>query len=275
MERNVFKKLCRIAYETAGINLKEGKETLVAARVAKRLRALGLASERDYLKYLESDASGKELVCFLDAITTNYTRFMREPDHFDTLSKMVSSGSLPARHRFHIWCAAAATGEEPYTIAITLLDAPGGRDLDFKILATDISTRALKAAIAGSYEEGVVEPLSRTQRTKYLHREENARYLVRPEVKGRIVFRRLNLAKPPFPMKGPLDVVFCRNVMIYFDQAIRQTLVAEIERLLVPGGILFIGHSETLSGITTGLRAVRPSVYRKPAAAASRETEAA
>ncbi len=269
METTVFRELCAIARREAGINLKEGKEALVSARVEKRIRALGLPGERAYLDYLKRDHSGGELTRFLDVISTNFTKFMREPDHFEDLAAWGRSVTLEGERKIRIWCAAAATGEEPYSIAVTLLETLGAKAADLKILATDISTSALKRAVAGRYRPGSVAALPQRIRKKYFVRKEGGGesdvYEVKGNVKEKVVFRRLNLAKPPFPMRGPMDVVFCRNVMIYFDREIRARLVAEIERLLRPGGILFIGHSETLTGIETGLEAERPSVYRKPA----------
>lgn len=270
MEQKVFDQLSSIAHREAGIYLAAGKEALVASRVAKRLRVLGLNSEQEYLDYLRKDASGDELVSFLDAISTNFTSFMREADHFDLLTQWARQPAVQAHGKVRIWCAAAATGEEPYTIAITLLDAFEGRKADIKILATDISTKALNAAIAGHYSAAAVDSLATAQRAKYFEKsgskEDGATYTVRPEVKQLLLFRRLNLSTPPFPMRGSLDIVFCRNVMIYFNNDTRQGLISEIERLLVPEGMLFTGHSETLSSIKTGLTVVRPSVYRKPAA---------
>jgi chemotaxis protein methyltransferase CheR len=230
-----------------------------------------LTSEQEYLDYLSKDESGEELVSFLDAISTNFTSFMRERDHFEMLTQWAQQPSVQACGKVRLWCAAAATGEEPYTIAITLLDAFEGRKADIKILATDISTKALNAAIEGRYKDVAVDALSAAQRAKYFDKSGSkatgSTYTVRPEVKQLVLFRRLNLSTPPFPMRGPLDIVFCRNVMIYFDNDTRQGLVSEIERLLAPGGVLFTGHSETLSSIKTGFAAVRPSVYRKPAEA--------
>jgi len=267
MEAQVFEELCGIARQRAGIALKAGKEALVEARIGKRLRALGLPDEKAYLKHLQQDSSGDELICFLDAISTNYTSFLREHDHFDQLTAWAKSDAVRSRSRLRIWCAAAATGEEPYTIAITLSEALERHDVDFKILATDISTKALHTAIAGCYPKRTIEPLPHALRNRYLLPIAGAgaepTYEVCSAVKERIVFRRLNLSTPPFPMQGPLDVVFCRNVMIYFDQRTRQGLVSEIERLLRPGGILFTGHSETLTGIRTGLTVIKPSVYHK------------
>lgn len=266
MDTKTFNEFCAIAREEAGIDLKQGKESLIAARVAKRLRTLGLPSERAYLEHLRNDASGEELTCFLDVISTNYTSFMREPDHFDTLSKWARSDDIQRRDRLRVWCAAASSGEEPYSIAITLIETLCGRTVDIKILATDISTTVLEKAVDGRYEMAKLAPLSGAQRAKYFAKNGAAGvFEVRPEVKKLVVLRRLNLARPPFPMKGPLDIVFCRNVMIYFGRDTREKLIHEIERLLAPGGFLFTGHSETLAGIQTGLRMVRPSVYEKPA----------
>ncbi len=269
MNKALFGQLSRIAYDKGGILLKEGKETLVSARLGKRLRALGLSSVEDYLELLSGDDEGEELVQFLDAISTNFTSFMREPDHFDLLSEQFSKWHSAGQRRFRFWCAASSSGEEPYSIAITILDALDGRQgTDFKILATDISTKVLGLAAAGVYEEARLEPLSRLQRSKYFDKRKQpggaAAFEVKPLVKKCVVYKRLNLSVIPFPMAGPLDFVFCRNVMIYFDANIRQRVVGESERLLKPGGYLITGHSETLSGLKTGLEAIRPSIYRKP-----------
>ncbi len=271
MDSKVFAGLCAIARDGAGINLKEGKEALVSARVGKRLRKLGLSNEGAYLEYLRADTTGKEFMCFVDVISTNFTNFMREPEHFEMLAEIAAQHHAKRRASFRLWCAAAATGEEPYSLAITLENTLGARGVDYRILATDISTTALNTAVAGRYDEKTIAPLPRAHREKYLLRERangdgaTSTYTVCSALKERIVFRRLNLAKPPFPMRGPLNVVFCRNVMIYFDRDVRQGLISEAERLLAPGGTLFTGHSESLSGIRTKLQAIKPSVYRKPA----------
>jgi chemotaxis protein methyltransferase CheR len=269
MKPAVFKRFCDIAYDKAGISLKDGKETLVGARIGKRLRALGLGSPEEYLSYLESDDSGEEIVAFLDAISTNFTSFMREPDHFAHLGRFYRGAIAAGQRRFRLWSAACSSGEEPYTVALVLseIERELGVSPDAKILATDISTKVLSRASAGVYDSERVEPLSMQQRKQYfedLDRADEPRaFRVRPVLRERIVFKRLNLAFPPFPMSGPLDVVFCRNVMIYFDNKVRQALVGDIERLLRPGGLLLIGHSETLTGLSTSLRVMKPSVYLK------------
>lgn len=269
MNKELFRSLSKIAYDKGGIILKDGKESLVSARLGKRLRALGLSSAQEYLEVLERDEKGEELVQFLDVISTNFTSFMRERDHFELLTKEFSSRHASGQRRFRFWSAASSSGEEPYSIAITILDALDGRQgTDFKILATDISTKVLGMARAGVYDETRVEPLSKLQRSRYFEKRKRSdggtTFEVKPSVKECIVYKRLNLSVVPFPMQGPLDFIFCRNVMIYFDSNVRQRIVGEAERLLRPGGYFVIGHSETLSGLKSGLQAARPSVYRKP-----------
>jgi chemotaxis protein methyltransferase CheR len=264
MDTEIFRRFSRIAYEKAGISLKEGKEPLLAARVGRRVRALGLSSEDEYLELLQEDATGTELVSFLDVVSTNYTRFFRETDHFDALVAAMTRWVRAGREEFRIWSAASSTGEEPYSIAIAVLER--FPSVSFKILATDISTRVLTRASAGAYGAEAVDGISLSQRDTYFTRSSggaNAVYTVRPEVRGRVVFRRLNLSSTPFPMSGPFDVIFCRNVMIYFDNTVRQRLTLELERLLQPGGMLAIGHSETLTGIHCGLAREAPSVFTK------------
>ncbi|MCP4601415.1 MAG: methyltransferase domain-containing protein [Proteobacteria bacterium] len=271
METALFNKFCSIAYAKAGISLNEGKEALVTARVAKRQRVLKLGTPREYLHYLEEEKTGEELVYFLDSISTNFTNFMREKDHFNLLTKEVRQWIASGRQMIRLWCAASSSGEEPYSMAITILDTLDDKAMDFKILATDISTKVLNSAKKGVYDSKSVEPLTKAQRIKHFSRitprsADEALFEVKPEVKRHIVFKRLNLSTPPFPMQGPLDAVFCRNVMIYFDNRVRQGLISEIERLLQPGGFLVTGHSETLAGISSSFKMLRPSVYMKPMA---------
>lgn len=266
LDPRVFERLCAIAHERAGIHLKDGKQGLVAARIAKRMRALSIESPRRYLQHLEADDSGEELRRFLDAISTNYTFFFREPDHFEVLGAAVKRWVAEGHTRLRIWSAASSSGEEPYSIAFTVLEALGGRELDFQILATDISSRVLEHARAGIYTSDRIGSVPEGVRRRFLQtvRGRADAYQVRPEITERVHFRRLNLSAPPFPMKGPFDVVFCRNVLIYFDQAVRQRLITAIDGLLRPGGWLCIGHTETLTGIRHGLRLVRPSTFWKP-----------
>jgi chemotaxis protein methyltransferase CheR len=269
MELSLFRKFCSVAYEKAGINLGEGKESLVTARVGKRMRALNIDNHREYYEYLTSDKTGTELTAFLDAISTNFTHFLREIDHFELLAKEVLRRTAAGQRSLTFWSAASSSGEEPYSMAVTILDAMDGKEIPFRILATDISTKVLGNAITGIYEAAKVEPLSRAQRAKYfIHRkgEGGGVYEVKPEVKAHIMFKRINLSKPPFPMKGPFDMIFCRNVMIYFDREVRSRLINDLARLLAPDGLLVVGHSESLAGIGADLDTLSPSVYRRRAA---------
>jgi chemotaxis protein methyltransferase CheR len=266
MEQETFQAFQQLAYQKAGIFLRPGKAALVQARLARRLRELGLATEREYLDRLRSDG-GDELVLFLDAISTNFTKFFREPDHFDSLVQDVEAALSSGQARFRFWCAGCSSGEEPYTAAMVL--EPLLKSRDWKILATDISTRVLSRAAEAIYTDEEVGPIPDAVRARFLEpsgaADGQARYAIARRLRERVVFHRLNLANRPYPMTGPLDAVFCRNVMIYFDRPMRAGLVGQIERLLRSGAHLFIGHSETLNGIDTRLRSERPSVYRLPA----------
>lgn len=271
LDPQLFQRFCDIAYSKAGIKLRDGKEALVAARVAKRLRVLGLATPAEYLKLLEGDLDGGELVSFLDTISTNFTSFFRESTHFERLHEYLEHCLNAGRKRIRIWCAASSSGEEPYTIAMTAAEVLGSR-VDWRILATDISTKILTQAQQGIYSEPTLKDVPRHLRTKYFDPAPSARHhqphwQVNSELRNHVSFKRLNLAKPPFPMKGPLDVVFCRNVMIYFDEPVRRGLVSEIERLISDDGMVCVGHAETLSGIASRLVAVEPSVYQIPGTA--------
>jgi chemotaxis protein methyltransferase CheR len=268
MDASTFKDFQAIAYQKAGIFLREGKAALVQARLGKRLRELGLESEREYLELLHADGDGDdEVVLFLDAISTNFTKFFREPDHFDTLLESVKAARAAGQSKFRFWSAASSSGEEPYTIAMVL--DPVLRGCDWKLLATDISTRVLARAVAGVYSSDEVEGVSPALLSSCFDRRPPGqdgewRWEVKAKLKAHVVYRRLNLVTRPYAIKGPLDAIFCRNVMIYFDRPMRAGVVAEFERIIRPGCPLIIGHSETLNGITTRFRTERPSVYRLP-----------
>ena len=269
MEPQLFQRFVILAYEKAGISIKPGKEALVTARVAKRQRALSIPDPESYLQYLEQDRSGEELVRFLDVISTHFTSFFREPDHFELLREELARRLAAGERRLRLWSAASSTGEEPYTMAMTALGVEGAAQADVKILATDISVDTLRQAAEGRYAAPRLEPVPEALRRRFFIRQpgpsgpEGELWEVRPEVKALVTYRRLNLAEPPFPMKGPLDVIFCRNVLIYFDQPTRQRLVSAMEELLRPGGLLCIGHTETVSGLRCSLKMQRPSVFRR------------
>lgn len=263
-----FDEFRELVYQTSGITLGEGKESLVSARLGKRMRALGLPDFRAYLDWVRSAEGREERVHMLDAISTNVTSFFREPEHFDFIRERMAEWVGEGRRRFRFWSAACSSGEEPYTLAMTLAECGLPADADVRILATDISTRILEAAQAGLYPAAKLEGLPPGHAARYFQPAPGAGpglYAARPALKDRILFRHMNLSAPPFPMKGTLDVILVRNVMIYFDATVRRNLVAECHRLLRPGGYLLVGHAESLTGTTRDFQCLRPSIYAKNA----------
>lgn len=255
-----------LVYDVSGINLGKGKEALVSSRIGKRMRVAGLDDFKLYLRMVKQDPDGEEMVHLLDAISTNVTSFFREPVHFDFIAELFAEWLKKGQRRFRFWSAACSTGEEPYTLAMTLAEVLDGKDVDLKILATDLSTKVLDQAATGQYSEAKLAGVPVALRGKYFEREGvrgSQSYRIREDLRRWIVFRRFNLSTPPFPMQGPLDVILCRNVMIYFDNQVRQGLLSEVHRLLKPGGYLMVGHSESLNGIATDFTSVHPSVYIK------------
>ncbi|HVM60246.1 MAG TPA: protein-glutamate O-methyltransferase [Verrucomicrobiae bacterium] len=266
IDQRTFKKFCELIYEKAGIKLGPQKEALVSARVGKRMRSLGINEFDEYYQYVASDQTGGELVELLNAISTNVTHFFREERHFELLEQIIRKWAANGQTRFRVWCAASSTGEEPYSIAITLRESLD--DLrDVKILATDISTKVLATAREGVYEQKHVERLPSGMLARHFTTRRDPSkgkvFCVNEELKRLLTFARLNLAHPPFPMSGPFDVVFCRNVMIYFDNDVRRGLLSEAYRLLRPDGYLMVGHAESLSGMLSDFKSVEPSVYIK------------
>jgi len=266
MEIKIFDRFRQIVYEKAGISINANKIALVAARVGKRMRELSFTDEKEYLAYVLADEQGTEIVQLLDVISTNVTSFFRESNHFEVFGNLVADWFSHGQRKFTVWCAAASTGEEPYTIGMTMLDKLDHSQADIKILATDISTRVLAKCNSGCYPQQKVEPVPPQFRKRFFTPEKTDRgvhYSVKQELRDIIRFARLNLSQPPFPMHGPLDAVFCRNVMIYFDNDVRKKLLDDIYRLVKKGGYLFVGHAESLTGILSGFTAVMPSVYIK------------
>jgi chemotaxis protein methyltransferase CheR len=274
LDKRTFEKFATLIYDHVGIVLNEKKEALVSARLGKRMRSIGINDYKEYYEYVKNDESDEEIIELLNAISTNVTHFYREPRHFDLLGPIVREWEKRGQTRFRVWCAASSTGEEPYTIAITIKDAL--HDVrDVKILATDISTKVLDIAKKGVYEARHVEKIPRALLAKHFRREtgnskletggagSGVKYQVSDDMRRMIKFGRLNLMKTPYPMQGPLDIVFCRNVMIYFDNNGRKGFLAEAYRLLKPGGYLMVGHAESLSGILSNFKSVEPSVYVK------------
>ncbi len=266
MEKRMFDRLRAIIYENSGISLHDGKEALVSARLRKRMRVLGIHDYGEYVDRIFNDGDGAETVGLIDAISTNVTSFFREPVHFDFLGKVMSDWLKQGKSRFRFWSAACSSGEEAYSLAMTLLETVGDRPVDMRILATDISTQAVAKGRAGTYDEQKMSPVPPHLKARYFERSKSrsgVAYTATEALRKPVLFRRLNLSAPPFPMNGPMDAIFCRNVLIYFDQRTRRALLEEARRLLKKGGYLMVGHAESLTGTISDLKPVRPSIYVK------------
>ncbi len=265
-----FKAISSMVYDHCGINLHEGKRELVQARIAKRLRALGLSDVRSYMARLQSDESGAEFAELVDAISTNLTSFFRESSHFDFLVSTLLPRIIAAKkgggpRRIRVWSAGCSSGEEPYTLAMVLREHVPAGEWDIRILATDISRPVLATARKGVYDKQRVSGIPPALRNKYMlpRTVDGVQvYESAPSLKELIRFNHLNLMEP-WPFDGPFDFIFCRNVMIYFDKPTQQRLVQRYWDVLSPGGMLFTGHSESLTGIQHRFSYVQPTIYGK------------
>lgn len=265
MRARDFDRIRRLAYDHCGVDL-AGKQILVAARLGKKVRELGLSSFEEYCEHVQHDTSGGAFTAMIDALTTNHTSFFREIRHFDFLRDVILPG-LPASVPISIWSAACSSGEEPYSIAFGLIEALGAAAFSrVSITATDISTRVLKKAQDGLYPASTLTGLPATMLQSYLLKgtgEYADQCLVKREVRALIEFRQLNLLDDCSAV-GPFQVIFCRNVMIYFDQQTQQAVVNHLISRLAPGGYLLIGHAESLNGIDHPLKYVTSATYRMP-----------
>jgi chemotaxis protein methyltransferase CheR len=262
--------LARLIYDRAGITLHDGKKALVTARLQKRVRTGGFGSFAEYVKFIESDRSGDEVVLLLDAIATNHTSFFREPQHFEFLTQTIlPSLKTPGRRGLNVWSAACSSGEEPYTIGMALADVVPPEELaHVRILASDLSTKVLRAAREGVYKMDRVEGLPRELLRRHFEKGMGAQdglCRVSARIRQLVEFDRLNLLEIA-DLGRRFDVIFCRNVMIYFDRAVQQKVVSMLERHLAPNGWLLISHSESLNGIQHGLQWSAPAVYRRSGA---------
>jgi chemotaxis protein methyltransferase CheR len=264
-----FRSLVQLAREHAGIALSDSKRNLVYTRVSRRLRALGFTAFRQYRDYLAENAG--ELESFINAISTNLTKFFRESHHFDHFRSQVVkpflSGARRGDGRFRVWSAGCSTGEEPYTIAAVLRhEIPNGSRHDMRILATDIDTDVLSRAARGIYPVGGFDSVPRTYQDYFEPTSEGrGENLVASEaLRSLIVFRRLNLMDP-WPFHGKFDAIFCRNVMIYFDNPTKTALIDRFIQSIKPGGFLYIGHSESFHGAHAELELLGRTTYRRKA----------
>ncbi len=267
-----FTLLSKFIYDRCGIRLVPAKKTMLEARLQKRLRCLGLRSYQDYCDYLFSPkGSGREMVQMIDLVTTNKTDFFREPDHFDYLVNKVlpewgAKHSPNSGRKLSLWSAGCSTGEEPYTLAMVLSEYARQQRLNFQIMATDISTNVLEKAMLAVYEEEKVIPVPESMKKSYLLRsKERNSGLVRivPELREKVRFRHLNFMDSDYGISEPIDIIFCRNVIIYFDRQTQEEVLNRFYRQLTPGGYIFMGHSETLNGLDVPFVMVAPTIYRR------------
>lgn len=257
-----FRRVREMIHRRAGIALGEHKREMVYSRLARRLRAQGHEDFSGYLAQLESSEGAPEWEHFINALTTNLTAFFREPHHFPILADYVRQLGRPVS----IWCAAASTGEEPYSIAITLLEALGEKVGDSHVLATDIDTQVLARARSAIYPMERVEKVDPAYLRRYFLKGRGARAgmaRVRPEVAERVSFQPLNLLSSQWPLRQPFDAVFCRNVMIYFDKPTQAQVLERMASWIRPGGLLFAGHSENFTYITQAFKLIGQTVYER------------
>lgn len=265
-----FNLLSELIYTKFGINLPIQKKSLVSGRLNKSLKVLGLKSFSDYYAYLLSDSSGKALSNLINKISTNHTYFYREESHFKFLTKtalpdiknyLISKGSKDVR----VWSAGCSTGEESYTIALNMMEFFGESYSSWNagLLATDISGEVLDIAKKGIYSSERLKKLPEYILKKYFFKLKNGDWCVSDKLKKEILFKRFNLINTNFPFQNSFQIIFCRNVMIYFDLETRNKLIKNFHKLMIPGGYLFIGHSETLGREQTLFKYIQPAIYQK------------
>jgi len=262
-----FQLMADLIQDYSGIHLKPEKKTLMMGRLNSMFAELEMDSFRDFYNYVKNDKDGKVISELIDRMTTNHTYFMREPEHFKYfesevipyLKKQVKSRDL------RIWCAASSTGEEPYSLAMMLEDGLGSSypKWDKKLLATDISVNVLETAKKGMYAHERVTDIPRLWMMNYFDKVNNTGYKVKDKIRNQVIYRRFNLLEENFPFKKKFHVIFCRNVMIYFDADTKARLVSKFYNHMEPGGYLFIGHSESIDRSKTNFKYIKPAVYRK------------
>ena len=273
LSQELFAELGRFIYDTCGIKMPPTKKTMLEARLIKRMRSLGLESFQEYCRYLFSpEGEAKELVHMIDAVTTNKTDFFREPQHFEYLLNkaipdIIAGIGTGIRKTFMVWSAACSSGEEVYTLTMVLEEFARKRPgFKYMVLGTDISTKMLETAKAAIYDEERIIPVPMDLRQRYLLRSKDPQrkdVRIIPELRAKARFRWLNFMDQDFGLREKMDVIFCRNVLIYFDRPTQEKVVGHLCRHLAIGGYLFTGHSETLSGMDLPLETVANTVSRR------------
>lgn len=257
-EKADFKNVQQMLFKKAGINLSDAKEAMVYSRLARRIRARNLRSFNDYLALVNKSES--ELEQFINALTTNLTSFFREPHHFTALADYLSQHNVT-----NIWCAASSTGEEPYSIAMVVAEAYGSFKTPVKIIASDIDSKVLAKAKAGVYPLASIAKIPLHRQKQFFHKGKEAnegKVKVVDELRNMVQFKKLNLTDAKWDVKGPLDVIFCRNVMIYFDKPTQLKVLQKMVGMLKPSGLYMAGHSENFNMYTNLVRPVGKTIYR-------------
>ncbi|MCX7986699.1 MAG: hypothetical protein N2662_07155 [Bacteroidales bacterium] len=266
-----FKRLSDFIYREYGIKMPPAKKVMLQGRLQKRLRELDIISFKDYVDYVFSkEGQDNEIIHMIDVVSTNKTDFFREPIHFEYLTQEVVphfGNTTDFRYPLKIWSAGCSSGEEPYTIAIVLMEAKEKYPaLDFTILGTDISTRILQTAIDAIYKENRIEGIPLHILKKYFLRSKdrsNPTVRLIPEIRKKVNYMRLNLMEPSYPIPDMFDVIFCRNVLIYFDRPTQEKVINKLCMHLKQGGHFFLGHSESITGMTVPLRQIKPTIFVK------------
>lgn len=264
-----FQRLAAFIQDYSGIKMPANKRTMLEGRLRRRMRANRIEDVNDYCHYLfEEDGMTAEVIHLIDAVTTNKTEFFREPAHFNFLTERgLAALAASGRREIKIWSSACSTGAEPYTIAMVMDEfCAAQRGVDYSILCTDICTEVLGQAIAGRFSEQMIEPVSASRRQRYVMRaRDRARSEVRivPQLRSKLAFARLNLMDDAYPVENDLDIVFCRNILIYFDKPTQARVLQRLCSHLRPGGYLFLGHSESIVGIDLPVVQIANTVFQK------------
>jgi chemotaxis protein methyltransferase CheR len=263
-----LKRISQLVYQHSGIVLGEHKRDMVQSRLQKRLRILKISTISDYLHFIEQDASNAEIPELINALTTNLTSFFREKHHFDHVKTHVMQPVLEANKRLRIWSAGCSVGAEPYSLAMVLYDVlqnlPNKSHADAKILATDVDSNVLAKAASGIYESEWIQKIPESYLNLHCRAldDKGEQWSMSEHLKKLITFKQLNLLSN-WPMKGKFDAIFCRNVIIYFDKETQSKLFERYANQLVEGGLLYIGHSETLHNLSTRFESIARTTYRK------------
>ena len=269
LNRRNFEALSRYIYDYSGIKMPESKITMLEGRLRRRLRATGIGSLDDYCEFLfKKDGMAAESTYLIDAVTTNKTDFFREPKHFEFMQQSGLRDMVNAGHkRLRIWSSACSTGAEPYTIAMVLQEfVESNREIDYSILATDLSTEVLQAAKRGIYQRDMVLPVPSSMLQKYVmmpRDKTRGDIRISPRLRAKVGFARLNLMDDSYPVGDAMHMIFCRNVLIYFDKPTQAKVLTRLCDCLMPGGYLFVGHSESVTGIPLPVKQVANTVFRK------------